>query len=157
MIYYIFFIILLAGALWCSYCISIADFRRRIIPDAYLFPLMLIGLIMVTCYPWWPFPPYMAAIGAAFGYAMSSIIGIIFDHIAQKKAPNSPAPIGMGDIKLIATAGIWLGVRGLAIALALACIGAMIWAKIRAQKYVPFGPFLIGGGILALIGLFFLL
>ncbi len=155
MIYNIFFIALLSGAFFCAWQISVADFRRRIIPDVYLFPLLVIGLIITNFFPW-PTSSIDGAIGAAFGYTMAAIIGVIFDYKLQKKDKTSVPPIGMGDIKLIATGGIWLGTTGLSIALVFACILGIIWGVRKKQQYIPFGPFFIAGGILSLIttGLF---
>jgi len=99
----------------------------------------------------------MAAIGAAFGYALASIVGLLFDMRVRRRNVNAPAPIGMGDIKLIATGGIWLGTTGTAAALVIACAGGIIWGIVKKQKYIPFAPFFIIGGILALIGMLFLL
>ncbi len=157
MIYYIFFGILLTGAAWCAWQIAIADWRRRIIPDAYLWPLMLIGLIFAAWSPIGTTNPRMAVLGAAFGYALASVIGFVFDWRIRKKNPNADTPIGMGDIKLIAVGGIWLGVTGLAIALVISCILGLIWGRWRGQKYIPFAPFFVIGGFLALIANLFLL
>lgn len=155
MFYNIFFIILLAVAIWCAWRISVADWRRRIIPDAYLFPLILIGLVVINFYPW-PTTPPDAAVAACGGYALAAIIGFLFERTMHKKT-DTIAPIGMGDIKLMVAGGIWLGTYGLAIALAIACIAGMIWGRIYHQKYIPLAPFFIGGGILSLITITFLL
>ena len=152
MISYIFFIILLVLAAFLSIKISIADFHRRIIPDAYLFPLTLIGLILISFFSF-PICIQTATIGATFGYLVASITGIAFEKI--KKTDQSP--IGMGDIKLMGVGGIWLGTNGLAIALIIACIIGMIWAKYTQQKFIPFAPFFIFGGFLSFIINIFLL
>lgn len=156
MFFNIFFIGLLVWAIICATLISVADFRRRIIPDAYLFPLMLSGLLLVAFYNW-PINITDAAIGATFGYFMSAIVGFIFDWHIRKKNPDAIAPIGLGDIKLIGVGGLWLGVNGLGLALVVACTTGMLWALIKKQKYIPFGPFFIIGGILALLANTFLL
>jgi leader peptidase (prepilin peptidase)/N-methyltransferase len=156
MISYIFFIFLLILAILCSVLISITDFRRRIIPDAYLFPLMLCGLTLTTFYAF-PIPITDAIIGAIFGYTMSVLIGFVFDIILRKKNPNSESPIGMGDIKLMGVGGIWLGITGMATALVIACITGAIWANIKKQKFIPFAPFFLFGGFLSLITNIFLL
>ena len=140
----------------CSVLISIADLRRRIIPDAYLFPLMLCGLILITFYSF-PISIQEAVIGATFGYIMSVLIGFIFDAILRKKNPKSDTPIGMGDIKLLGIGGLWLGIYGMSIALIIACISGAIWANINKQKYIPFAPFFLFGGFLSLITNIFLL
>lgn len=156
-IYYGFFGILFAGALWCMYQISLADWRRRIIPDAFLFPLLISGLIVTTFFQSWPHDIRGAVIGAAFGYALAVMVGFVFDYALRRKKTDSIPPIGMGDIKLIATGGIWLGLSGLAWALVVACILGAGWGYKKKQKYIPFAPFFVIGGILSFIGMVFLL
>ena len=156
MIFNIFFILLLIGAITCATLISITDFRRRIIPDAYLFPLMLIGLILITFFGF-PISMRDGVIGATFGYAMSAIIGFAFDYFIRHKTPDATPPIGMGDIKLIGVGGLWLGTTGLSLALIVACLTGAIWARVKNQKFIPFAPVFIFGGILSLITNLFLL
>ncbi len=153
MFFYAFFGALLIGAAFCIWRISVADFRRRIIPDAYLFPLMLIGLIITHFFPWICTTAESVA-GAVLGYALAAIIGIIFERLATDKTNT---PIGMGDIKLLAVAGLWLGTTGLAIALVFACIFGMIWGHQHKQKFIPFAPFLFAGGFLSFFTILFLL
>ncbi len=156
MISYIFFIILLALAAFLAIKISIADLRRRIIPDAYLFPLMLIGLILISFYTF-PISLHNAVVGATFGYLMALITGIIFEKALAKNSNILQSPIGMGDIKLMAVGGLWLGMNGLGIALIIACIIGAIWAKNKKQKYIPFAPFFLFGGFLSFLTNLFLL
>lgn len=155
MIYHIFFTILAAVAIFCAWRISVADFRRRIIPDAYLLPLAIIGLVLVTWFPW-PFGPRVAAIGAAFGYILATTVGFIFEKIANRHNDTTP-PIGFGDIKLISAGGIWLGTTGLAIALIISCVTGILWARSHNKKYIPFAPFFVIGGFLSLIAISFLI
>ena len=157
MIFYLFLALLFMGAIGCSIAISVADFRRRIIPDAYLVPLFLIGLLIVNVVPTWICGPKTAAIGAVTGYALGALVGSVFDFIRRHRNPNAESPIGMGDIKLLATGGLWLGTTGLAIALVLSCIFGGIWARLNGQRFIPFAPFFIAGAILALIATAFLL
>jgi prepilin signal peptidase PulO-like enzyme (type II secretory pathway) len=152
----IFFYAVILVAIWCAYRISVTDFRRRIIPDVYLFPLLLAGLILSAFYAW-PCDIKTATIGAVFGYTMSAIIGIIFDIRLRRRDPNIISPIGMGDIKVLGVGGLWLGTTGLAIALLCACILGGMWSHRKHQKYIPFAPFFVCGGILALIAITFLL
>ena len=156
MFFNIFFIVLIVWALICATLISITDFRRRIIPDAYLFPLMLVGILLIAFYNW-PTTAQDAAIGATFGYLMSAFVGFVFDWHIRKKDANATPPIGMGDIKLITVGGIWLGTGGIGMALVVACITGAIWARIKHQHFIPFAPFFIFGGFLALIANAFLL
>lgn len=156
MIFNIFFILLLIGAIACSVLISIADFRRRIIPDAYLFPLMLIGLLLIVFFGF-PIGIRDGVIGATFGYVMSAVIGFAFDYFIRRRTPDAIPPIGMGDIKLICVGGLWLGTTGLSFALIIACLTGAIWARVKNQKFIPFAPFFLTGGILSLIANLFLI
>lgn len=153
MFFYTFFVLLLLAAAFCVWRISVADFRRRIIPDAYLFPLMLIGLVITHFFPWICNTAESVA-GAVLGYALAAIVGIIFERISKDKINT---PIGMGDIKLLAVAGLWLGTTGLSIALIFACIFGIIWGRAKKQKFIPFAPFLFMGGFLSFITILFLL
>ena len=155
MFFYIFFVFLLLLTAYCGTKIYIADFRRRIIPDVYLFPLLLTGLVLTTFYQW-PISISDAIIGGVFGYTISTVIGLIFDWRTQKNSKNI-APIGMGDIKLITTGGIWLGTSGLATTLIIACILGTIWGRRHHQRFIPFAPFFLIGAILTLIAMTILL
>lgn len=149
-IFYAMFILLITLAIYLAFKIGAADMRRRIIPDAYLFPLMIIGAILTTFFPW-PHDIGAGVIGMAFGYIMAAVIGLIFDRAIVKRNPSAETPIGMGDIKLISVGGLWCGPTGLAIALVLACIFGATWAYRKKQKFIPFAPFFIIGGFLSLI------
>lgn len=149
-IFYAIFILLIGLAIYLGYKIAAADMRRRIIPDAYLFPLMIIGALLATFFPW-PIRLDAGVIGMTFGYIMAATIGLIFDKIITRRNPTADTPIGMGDIKLITVGGLWCGPRGLAISLVLACIFGAAWAYRKKQKFIPFAPFFIIGAFLSLI------
>lgn len=153
---HIFFIILLIATIACGIFISIADFRRRIIPDAYLFPMLLITLTLIAFYSF-PLGIQDAVIGALFGYILGMISGLLFDYYLSKRTSSPYPPIGMGDIKLLGVGGLWLGIDGMGWALIIACIFGAIWARNRAQKYIPFAPFFFIGGFLSFIAKLFLL
>jgi prepilin signal peptidase PulO-like enzyme (type II secretory pathway) len=166
------FVILLIGAAFCAVMMSLHDWRRRIIPDVYLFPFFLAGLLVVSFFPWF-FDAGEAAVAAATGYALGAGIGCIFSRLAKSKEKrandargkaavaetagrSSPSsvfsePIGLGDVKLLAAGGAWLGVTGLAIALVASCALGGIWGLLKKQKFIPFAPFFFAGAIVAII------
>lgn len=152
MIYYIFFSIILIGAIFCAWRMGAADFKRRIIPDVYLFPFLFAGLLITTFFPW-PITIADSVIAGSMGYCLGLIVGFVFERI--KKDAKYP-PIGMGDIKLLGAGGIWLGTLGLAIAMMFSCILAFIWNIKKKQKYIPFAPFFLIGGFLSFIAIQFL-
>jgi leader peptidase (prepilin peptidase)/N-methyltransferase len=66
--------------------------------------------------------------------------------------------MGFGDFKLLAALGAWLGWQAiLPIVLMASIIGALVglWMKatgsLREGRYVPFGPFLAGGGLVVML------
>ncbi len=153
MIYNIFFLLVIIGAIFCAIRMATADFRRRIIPDAYLFPFLFAGLLTTTFFPW-PITIADSVVGGATGYCLGLIVGFIFEHI--KKDAKYP-PIGMGDIKLLGAGGIWLGTLGLSIAMIISCVLAFLWNWHRKEKYIPFAPFFLLSGFLSLIIVQFLI
>ncbi|MBO4745898.1 MAG: prepilin peptidase [Alphaproteobacteria bacterium] len=155
--FWAFFALLIITAIYLGWKIAKTDMRRRIIPDAYLFPLLIIGAILVTFFPSWPVNTGAAVIGMAFGYIMSAVVGLVFDRILQRRDPKSESPIGMGDIKLISVGGLWCGPTGLAIALVLACIFGAAWGFRKKEKFIPFAPFFVVAVFLSLITITFLI
>lgn len=153
MIYYIFFSFIIIGAIFCAVRMATADFKRRIIPDVYLFPFLFAGLLITTFFPW-PVTLSDAVIGGATGYCLGLIVGFVFEKIhSNQKYP----PIGMGDIKLLGAGGIWLGTLGLSIAMIISCLLGYIWNFRHKEKYIPFAPFFLLGGFLSLIVIQFLI
>ena len=148
-----FLILLLAGGAFLAFKMSVADWRRRIIPDVYLFPFMLIGFLLVTHFPWIS-TPGESAVAAAFGSGLGLLVGWVFEKVKGTQTEHSP--IGMGDVKLLGAGGIWLGLTGLAIAIVISCILGGIWALSNKQKYIPFAPFFLSGLIISLFAMFFL-
>ena len=150
---YIFFYLVILGALFCAYRIATTDFRRRIIPDVYLFPFLFAGLLTTTFFPW-PITIADSVIGGAMGYCLGLIVGFVFERFHRdEKYP----PIGMGDIKLLGAGGIWLGTLGLAIAMVITCVLSLVWGHRNHEKYIPFAPFFLIGGFLSLIIIQFLI
>jgi len=145
--------LVLIGAIFCAVRMATADFKRRIIPDVYLFPFLFAGLITTTFFPW-SVTISDSVIGGAMGYCLGLIVGFIFDKI---KPNQKYPPIGMGDIKLLGAGGIWFGTMGLSLAMIISCVLAYIWNWKRKEKYIPFAPFFLISGFLSLLIIQFLL
>jgi len=155
MISNIFFCLILVGALFCSYRMAVADLKRRVIPDVYLFPFLFAGLLATTFFPW-PVTIADSVIGGAMGYCLGLMVGFVFEHFQKDKKYPHP-PIGLGDIKLLGAVGIWVGTIGLAISMVIACVIAHVWSFKYSERYIPFAPFFLFSGILSLIIIKFLI
>lgn len=126
------------------------DLEHYIIPNVVVFPVAVIGLVVMMTisltasdagFPsWWAFP--LAGLGSA---AFFLAIAMVF-----------PRGMGMGDVKFAGLLGFFLA-RSVIIALflgftlgALVGIGLMA-AGIKGRKSrIPFGPFLAAGALPAL-------
>jgi leader peptidase (prepilin peptidase)/N-methyltransferase len=125
--------------------ITLTDLERRIIPNRVLAASALIGLAIAVAADPSSLPE--RGIAASAGGGLLLITALIY-----------PSGMGMGDVKLAALMGFYLGA---AIAPALligflagALVGLAMIAREGAsarKKGVPFGPFLALGGLIGLL------
>ncbi|WP_279388756.1 prepilin peptidase [Hydrogenispora ethanolica] len=127
-------------------CIAIAfiDLDHQIIPDRLTLPMMILGLL-VRLYQGNLFE---ALIGGFVGGGILMAIILVY-----------PKGMGMGDVKFLAMAGIWLGWEKAVVTLFLgSLIGTVLLVpfmglkKIDRRTPVPFGPFLALGVLFILYG-----
>ncbi len=125
--------------------VTLTDLERRIIPNKILLVGTVIGLVIVAISDPGSVPERLAA-GAGAG-------GVLF-----LAALAYPGGMGMGDVKLAAAMGIFLGVEVIpAMLIALLAgsvvgIAMMIRHGAAARKQaIPFGPFLALGGVAGLL------
>ena len=134
----------LGGALLA---LAISDVQRHVLPDRLTLPLIPAGLILA----WATAPPGDAvaltldhAIGAVAGFTLFALIGAIYWRVRQRDG------LGLGDAKLLAAAGAWVGWQALPhlvllaslAALAGAGLGALAGRPLGAATAIPFGAFL---------------
>jgi leader peptidase (prepilin peptidase)/N-methyltransferase len=96
--------------------------------------------------------PQESILGVLLGYLFLWLLNRIYRYLRQQDG------IGMGDAKLLAGLGAWLGWHALPgillLASALGIIGGMLWLRLNKQTHgspFPFGPFLIFAGIIELL------
>ena len=90
--------------------------------------------------------------GAVAGYMSLYSVYLLFKLATGKEG------MGFGDFKLLAALGAWLGWKAiLPIVLTASIIGALVGllmkltGSLREGRFVPFGPFLAGGGLFVLL------
>lgn len=122
--------------------VSTTDLERRIVPNRIIVPALVVALVVQTTRD--PSVEWVAAsLGAGGFYLIAALV--------------YPAGLGMGDVKLAAFLGAWLGAPVLvalfgASILGLAPAMVLLVTRGRAARKVgiPFAPFLAGGAVVAL-------
>ena len=142
---------------WCAVvavllALALIDWDTTVLPDALTLPLLWAGLVAAA---WgWTAPLTIAGAlaGAAAGYLSLWSIYWLFKLATGKEG------MGYGDFKLLAALGAWLGWQAIVpIVLMASVIGAVVGiamklrGALREGRYVPFGPFLAGGGLAVLL------
>jgi leader peptidase (prepilin peptidase)/N-methyltransferase len=128
------------------------DLRTFRLPDVITLPLILSGLL-VSGFSNQGFVSFWdSAIGAILGYLSLWLLNSLYRFAKQQDG------IGMGDAKLLAALGAWLGWFALPGILLIASltglIGGLIWLQWNKQNHrsaFPFGPFLAIAGIIELL------
>lgn len=131
--------------------LAMIDWDTTLLPDDITLPLLWAGLIAATLH-WTPVPLATAVWGAVAGYMSLWLVYWAFKLVTGKEG------MGFGDFKLFAVFGAWFGWQALIpIILMASVIGAVVGVAmkfssgLREGGYVPFGPFLAGAGLTAMI------
>jgi leader peptidase (prepilin peptidase) / N-methyltransferase len=145
--FFIFFAVLLA--LCCI--LTAIDIRHGIIPDWLNLSIAGLGLAKA------------ATSDSLFACAQALCEGIVLGggfwllqrfYFSLRKIRG----LGLGDVKFIGAAGIWIGFSGIPILLLVASLTALLYAgtmrlagrTMTGQTAMPFGPFLAFGLLFAL-------
>ena len=128
----------------CILIVSVLDLRYGMIFDKFLLPMgiLAIGFSLAG----FIIPFHRGIIAAILGYLLLFIVRMV-----------SSGGLGGGDVKFAFVLGLWLGGKGLIVALFLAftvgTVASLIFAlKFRSLKIaIPFAPFLSLGAELAFL------
>lgn len=129
----------LAAALIALSAWDVTTFR---LPDAITLPLIILGIATAP-----PDAMIWRASSAAASGGLLYAIAIAYKHVRHRDG------LGMGDVKLVAAAGAWVGLQSLSGVLLIACgtailtIGAvaLLNRQVKSTDCVAFGPFLALG------------
>lgn len=151
-------LVLLSGLWWALWRLSWIDLRKLWIPDHFVLGVAALGVLARI---WMGLaasgldPLWEGALGALLFWAVTHGIRFVSDRLAGQEA------FGLGDVKLSAGLGIWLGPSALLAYLLLGSllgIGLGLWIGARRRlkgrkppRYLPAGPgFAAAGAVLAL-------
>lgn len=141
--------------LWCGVAavlvaLAVIDWDTTVLPDALTLPLLWAGLVAAAL--GWTLPLPSALWGAVAGYLSLWSVYWLFKLTTGKEG------MGYGDFKLLAALGAWLGASMIVPVLLMASVlGALVGivmkmnSSLREGRYVPFGPFLAGAGLVVML------
>jgi leader peptidase (prepilin peptidase) / N-methyltransferase len=149
----------LAGALFCALMVALAliDLDHMILPDVLTWPAIAAGILLQPLLSWARLGPgpWRALAGGALGAAVGA--GILLAVWAGWYLLRREEGMGLGDVKMLAAIGAFLGWQGVLVSLFFAALsgaavglGLMAWRGGDLKSKLPFGTFLALAGLIAL-------
>ena len=125
--------------------LSVIDLKTFRLPDILTLPLILAGILLAQIFGWDSFA--WRAASAIMGFGSAYAVARLYEAIRSRSG------LGLGDAKLFAASGAWVGGEGLITVLLYACLAAMIavlvaWLRdtaVTKSTAIPFGPFIAAG------------
>lgn len=134
---------------WGLIALTFIDLDTTLLPDSLTLPLIWLGLLFNLDGRFASL--HDAVVGAIAGYLVLWSVYWLFKLATGKDG------MGYGDFKLLAAIGAWLGWQLLPVTLLLASvvgtvvgIAMIVFVKHDRRVPIPFGPYLAGGGLVAL-------
>ena len=131
--------------------LTVIDLRHHLLPNSLVLPSLWMGFLLLA----------LAAAGeGAWGALLRAVLGALaLFAVYLVLALVSPAGLGMGDVKLAAVLGLFLGYQGWGAlfvgALLASVVGAVVGLAVLALRRgglrsdVPFGPSMLAGALVA--------
>lgn len=134
---------------WSVIVLAFIDLDTQLLPDDITLPLLWVGLLV--------------NLGDGFTDIRSAVIGAVSGFLVLWsvywcfKFATGKEGMGYGDFKLLSVIGAWFGWKMLPLVILLSSlvgavigIGLIIVMKHGRNTPIPFGPYLVGGGLIAL-------
>lgn len=136
--------------IWALIALTFIDLDTQLLPDGITMPFLWLGLLFNLAGTYTDLRS--AVIGAIAGYLALWSVYWLFKLITGKEG------MGYGDFKLLGALGAWLGWQMLPLIILLSsAVGAtvgialIVFARHGRNVPIPFGPYLAGGGLIALL------
>jgi leader peptidase (prepilin peptidase)/N-methyltransferase len=107
------------GLGWALLALAVIDARDGLLPDVLTYPLMLAGPPVTALLE--PDAVYDRAIGAAAGFGVFWLLALAYRRLRHREG------LGLGDAKLLAAAGAWLGWQPLPSVVLVAAVAGLSW------------------------------
>ncbi len=148
-----------------SLVINLVTRRTVRLPEQLLYGMWLLALVLTSL--GLPVPLTTAVAGSVMAAGAWALVGAVYwwlhDLVKGEEQPTSstetdedaePVAMGFGDVKLAAVIGGFLGWERLLVAIFLAvtigAVGGVIARLAGGSRMVPFGPYLLLGGLASL-------
>jgi leader peptidase (prepilin peptidase)/N-methyltransferase len=125
--------------------LAATDLEQRRLPHVLLDPLILLAVAFVAFNP--TVKPFDAVLGAAAAVGFLGLLGLIIR-----------SGVALGDLYLVAPLGLLLGWPAIFLAVFFAALissatslALLATRRVGLKSYIPFGPFLVAGAVLALL------
>ncbi|HET8943210.1 MAG TPA: A24 family peptidase [Dehalococcoidia bacterium] len=130
------------------FTLALTDLETRLLPNRIIYPSILLAIAFCWAWP----DTSVTEILAGGGIAVAISVALLLLSL-----PFGSDAFGMGDVKMIVLMGFVLGIPSVLVAVVLGTLAAGVGAALllvtglRGRKdYIPHGPFLSIGAILAL-------
>lgn len=131
---------------WMLLLLAAIDWRVQLLPDVLTLPLMLAGLLVSFLLPLGAWRDH--AIGAVAGFVILAAVAWLYHRLRKREG------LGLGDAKLSAAIGAWVGWQGLPTTLLWGSMLGLLFAsllslrgrRLQLSDRLPFGVFLAAGG-----------
>jgi leader peptidase (prepilin peptidase) / N-methyltransferase len=140
---------------WSLIALTMIDYDTQLLPDQITLPLLWLGIVFSLLPHAGGFPA--ESLEASVSGAIAGYFALWLVYWGFKLATGKEG-MGYGDFKLLAALGAWLGWQTLpAIILLSAVVGAVtgiamiVFGGHKREVPIPFGPYLAGAGILAML------
>jgi len=136
---------------WCLIAMTVIDIDHHLLPDSITIPLLWLGLLVNALGLNAQVSLHDAVVGAAAGYLVLWSLYWGFRLLTGKEG------MGYGDFKLLAALGAWMGWQSLLLIVILSSVvgaltGIVLLLRGRDRDMpIPFGPYLAGAGLLAML------
>jgi leader peptidase (prepilin peptidase)/N-methyltransferase len=134
---------------WSLVALAFIDLDTTLLPDSLTLPLLWLGLLFNLGAQFTSL--HSAVVGAIAGYLLLWSVYWLFKLATGKEG------MGFGDFKLLAALGAWMGWEMLPVIILLSSvvgaaigIAMIVFVKHDRRVPIPFGPYLAGGGVVAL-------
>ena len=131
--------------------VAFVALQHKIIPDVISLPGILTGLVAVSLFKLNGLSWKDSLIGIIIGGGLLYLIGVGYEWLRKKEG------MGMGDVKLLAMIGAWMGYMALPCIILISSLtgiiiggGSLLLTRRDLGQRIPFGPFLVLGTLMTL-------